>query len=328
MEQEKLTQHEDLQRAGRTAADALRGYGYEGFAQEYERVLHRFSPDSKEVLAHSRIASTTLKELNHLAEERLAGNSKGKNPALERNVEVQQQLAARLHPQIAPGVGKEKPLDALSFPGKLFLEKHSKPLEHAAQEVRNYLHEKQASMQPTTDKSPLQQSLENQLASYRALPTAYNMEQLETHTRKGLNIMQQDYQAVQRVTQQANERYVAERDFLSAHGRALILSEAEKGEFEMPNRQKGASVAERIDRVAQQLAQYTEVRSKITVIDQESPKVVQQGLRNSTQEIPSEGLEKAGTSFTHLSDEQQGRYAELMTQPLVQNPTKQSEVER
>ena len=242
MEQEKPTQQEELQQAGRSVADTLRGYGYEGLAQEYERVLHRYAPDSKEVLAHSRIANTTLKELNQLAEAR-----QGTHPALERNVAVQQQLSARLHPQIAPGVGKEKPLDALSFPGKLFLEKHSKPLEHAAQEVRNYLHEKQLSVQPTTDKSPLQQSLENQLASYRALPTAYNMEQLEIHARKGLTIMQQDYQAVQRVTQQANERYVAERDFLSAHGRALILSEAEKGEFEMPNRQKGASVAERIE---------------------------------------------------------------------------------
>ena len=231
MEREKSTQQEELQHVGRSAADTLRGYGYEGLAQEYERVLHRYAPDSKEVLAHSRIASTTLKELNQLTEAR-----QGKHPALERNVAVQQQLAARLHPQASTGVDQAKPLDALSFPGKLFLEKHSKPLEHAAQEVRNYLHEKQLSVQPlayrqagAVDKSPLQQTLENQLASYRALPTAYNMEQLETHARKGLTIMQQDYQTAQRATQQANERYVAERDFLSAHGRSLILSEARKG---------------------------------------------------------------------------------------------------
>ena len=96
----------------------------------------------------------------------------------------------------------------------------------------------------------------------------------------------------------------------------------------MPNRQKGTSVAARIARIEQQLQQYTEVRAKITGIDQESPKVVQQGLQRSTQEMPSEGLEKASTSFSHLSAEQQGRYAELMTQPLVQTPFKQPEVER
>ena len=41
MERERTTDpKEELQSFGRQAADALRGYGYTDFAQEYERALH------------------------------------------------------------------------------------------------------------------------------------------------------------------------------------------------------------------------------------------------------------------------------------------------
>ena len=313
MEREKPTQQEELQQIGRSAADALRGYGYPYLAQEYERSLHRAGLDRKEMLAHSQIASTALKELNQLAEAR-----QGKHPALERNVQLQQQLAASLQKQTETGVNNTKPLDTLSFPGKLFLEKHSKPLEHAAQEVRNYLHEKQQSTHPAADKPLLQRSLENQLASFRALPTAYNMEQLETHTRKGLSEMQQDYQQTQRTTQQANERYVAERDFLSAHGRSLILSEAEKGEFEMPNRQKGAYVAVRIDRIEQQLAQYSKTKQQVLALDSnQSERNANVHSNDSAQGFKSSI--HATHDFAHLSEAQQDRFADLSKQmPPVQ----------
>ena len=323
MEQEKLTQHEDLPRAGRTAADALRGYGYEGFAQEYERVLHRFPPHSKEVLAHSRIASTTLKELNQLDEERLEGNPKGKHPALERNVEVQQRLEQALQPE-----SKSKALEELSFPARQYLETHSKPLEQAAGEVSRYLEEKNKYFNGQEADIKLQTNLNQQLASYRALPTAYNMERLEEHTRQGIGVMRTDYEQAKAFLQRENEAYVAGANSLSAHGRVVILSEADKGEFRMPNGQPGQLVALRADRAEAQLQQYTQVRAKITSIDQDYQEVVQHGLRNPEQEIRGEGMEKANTSFTHLSPEQQGRYAELMTQPTIIAPSKKSEVER
>ena len=76
MERERTNdQSEDLQSAGRQAADALRGYGYPDLAQEYERTLRRSALDPKEMFVHSRIANTTLKELNDLAQEK-----QGKHP--------------------------------------------------------------------------------------------------------------------------------------------------------------------------------------------------------------------------------------------------------
>ncbi|MGD1894169.1 MAG: hypothetical protein ACFB15_26680 [Cyclobacteriaceae bacterium] len=59
---------------GYQAADTLRSYGYPDLAQEYERVLHRASLAPNEILAHSRIASTALKELNALSQEKHGGH--------------------------------------------------------------------------------------------------------------------------------------------------------------------------------------------------------------------------------------------------------------
>ena len=57
MKRERTTDpKEELQTVGRQAADALRGYGYTDFAQEYERALHRSALDPREMLTHSRIA--------------------------------------------------------------------------------------------------------------------------------------------------------------------------------------------------------------------------------------------------------------------------------
>ena len=105
MERERTNdQSEDLQNPPRRqAADALRGYGYTDFAQEYERALHRAALDPREMLAHSRIANTTLKELNELSEEKL-----GKHSALERNVELQQKLDTALQKQQELSVEKPK----------------------------------------------------------------------------------------------------------------------------------------------------------------------------------------------------------------------------
>lgn len=317
MEQEKPNQPESLPQVGRIAADALRGYGYEGFAQEYERVLHRFAPDSKEVLAHSRIASVTLKELNELTEERL-----GKSPALERTVEVQHRLERAFQPESKP-----KALEELSFPARQYLETHSKPLEQAAEEVSRYLEEKNRYISGQEANTQLHRTLDQQLASYRTLPTAYNMERLEKHTQQGIEVMRTDYKQAKTTLQRENEHYVARAQSLSSHGRAAILSEAEKGEFPMPNRQSGQQVAQRADQAQQQLEQYTQVRAKITSIDQEYQQIAQNGLRNPGQEKLEEKSEKIASAFAHLSVKQQERYAELTTQSLIIAPSKHSEVE-
>ncbi|MEN0016636.1 MAG: hypothetical protein AAF706_03420, partial [Bacteroidota bacterium] len=251
MEQEKPNEQENLRQAGHSAADALQGYGYEELAQEYERVLHRFSPNSKEVQAHSRIASTTLKELNQLTEERL-----GKNPALERTVEIQQRLEQALQPEAKP-----KALEELSFPARQYLETHSKPLEQASEEVSRYLEEKSRYGDQQEADTKLRTNLNQQLDSYRALPTAYNMERLEKYTRQGIEMMRTDYEQAKAVQQKENEEYVANAKSLSSHGRAEMLAEAEKGKFRMPNQQKGQHVALRADQADQQLQQYTQARA-------------------------------------------------------------------
>ena len=318
MDQEKTTQYEDIQQAGRTAADALRGYGYEGFAQEYERVLHRFSPDSKEVLAHSRIASTTLKELNQLAEAR-----QGKHPALERTVAVQQRLEHALQPK-----SKSKALEELSFPARQYLETHSKPLEQAAGEVSRYLEEKNKYVSGQEANTQLYRNLNQQLDSYHALPTAYNMERLEEHTRQGIGVMRSDYEQAKTTVQRENEAYVAGANSLSAHGRVVILSEADKGEFRMPNQQPGQLVALRTERAEAQLQQYSEVRAKITSMDQQQhQEVVPPDRQNMGQVVGEEKSEQPVPSFPHLSVEQQERYAGLVAQPTVPASSKQPEVE-
>ncbi len=319
MEQEKPNEQENLQQAGRAAADALRGYGYDEVAQQYERALHRFAPDSKEVLAHSRIASTTLKELNQLSEERL-----GKNPALERTVEIQQRLEQALQPE-----AKHKALEELSFPARQYLETNSKPLEQASEEVSRYLDEKNRYGDQREADTKLRTNLNQQLDSYRTLPTAYNLERLEKYTRQGIEVMRADYEQTKAIQQKENEEYVANAKSLSSHGRAEILAEAEQGEFRMPNQQKGEHVAQRTDRAEQQLEQYTHVRAKITSIDEDYQEVVQHSQVSPGQEIRGEevGQEKTASLLNNLSVEQQERYAELMAQPSVSPPSRQAEVE-
>ena len=143
------------------------------------------------MFAHSRIANTTLKELNELSEERL-----GKHPALDRNVQVQEKLeptgaGAALHKQQGLGTEKTKSVEDLSFPAKLYLEENSKPLENAAQEAANYLDEKRAYSHAAEGKTKLQSDLDVQLQSYRSLPTSYNMERLERYTQEGISVMRE-----------------------------------------------------------------------------------------------------------------------------------------
>lgn len=319
MEQEKPNEQENLRQTGRAAADALRGYGYDEVAQQYEQVLHRFAPDSKEVLAHSRIASTTLKELNQLSEQRL-----GKNPALERTVEVQQRLEQALQPEHKP-----KALEELSFPARQYLESRSKPLEQASEEVSRYLEEKSRSGVQREDDTKLRTNLNQQLDSYRALPTAYNLERLEKYTRQGIEVMRTDYEQAKAIQQKENEEYVVNAKSLSSHGRAEIMVEANQGDFRMPNQQKGQHVALRTDRAEQQLEQYTQVRAKITGIDQDYQEITQHSLRSPRLEMlgQEEVHKKTASSYSHLSTEKQERYAELMAQPSVSALSRQAEVE-
>ena len=332
MERERTNdQSEDLQFAGRQAADALRGYGYNDFAQEYERALHRAALDPREMLAHSRIANTTLKELNELSEQKL-----GKHPALERNVELQEKLDTALQKQQELSVEKPKSIQDLSFPAKMYLEENSKPLEQSAQEVANYLDEKRAYSHAAKGKTMLQSQLDVQLQSYRSLPTSYNMERLETYTREGITVMREDYNQARDALQKENEDYVRERMYLSPEGKASILREVEKGEFMMPNQVKGKYVESQTDHAQQQLDQYAKTKEQIFSIDQERNEGPswKQALSSSAVEKDEPQMDKANAwkttlekDYSHLSTEQQERYAGLQSRIVPAAPSKDQEME-
>lgn len=302
----------DLKTIGQKAAEALRGYGYDDLAGKYDQVLHRSAPDSKEVLAHSRMASSALKELNTLAE-----SQQGRHPALERVMQLQQQLDDRLQQQAAKGVNTRS-IEDLSFPAKLYLEEKSQPLKNAAYEVAKYLDEKRKYSHPTEGKTRLQQQLDTQLQSYRALPTAQNMEKLETYTEQGIQVMKQDYESAKAALQQENEHYVAARNYLSPEGRTLILSEAEKGEFEMPNRVSGNIVMARATHAQLQLDQYTQAKEKIMQLD------------HPTDAVPKAAGATVDQDYPHLSAQQRQQYTQLSQQalPLELSKSVESDLER
>ncbi len=320
-----------LQTAGRQAADALRGYGYNDFAQEYERALHRAALDPREMLTHSRIANTTLKELNELSEEK-----QGKHPALERNVELQQKLDTALQKQQELSVEKPKSIQDLSFPAKMYLEENSKPLEQSAQEVANYLDEKRTYSHAAEGKTQLQSQLDIQLQSYRSLPTSYNMERLEAYTKEGIQVMKDDFESTKTNLQKENEDYVRERMYLSPEGKTSILREVEKGEFMMPNQQRGYIVESRTNYAEQQLGQYTKTKEQIFSIDQErsegptwkktltSPVLDKNDLEPDKADTWKTTLQK---DYSHLSAEQQERYADLPSRIVPTAPSKDQEME-
>ncbi|MEM9675984.1 MAG: hypothetical protein AAF992_25560 [Bacteroidota bacterium] len=335
MEKERNPQPStELQTVGYQAADTLRSYGYPDLAQEYERVLHRALLTPNEMLALSRIASTALKELNALSQEKHGGH-----PALAKNQQIQTQLdlALKQHTALEP----PKRLEDLSFSAKLYLEEHSKPLERAAQKVRNYLDEKRAFLPSEQGyqqegKTKLQTQLEAQLNSFRTLPTAYNMESLEAHTREGLAVMTEDYRLAKEAAQKDNERYVAERNFLSAEGRAQILREAEKEEFELPNRQKGHMVASRMEYAQQQLDQYTQTKAKIISIDQHQQNQLRQpsvisgsALEHNEPEVDRIDMTKTSLrqDYAQLPAEVQEHYAYLQSKITSTTPAKNQERE-
>ena len=343
--------NEELQSAGKQAADALRGYGYTDFAQEYERTLRRSALDSKEVIVHSRIASNTLKELNGLSEEKLVGTPIEKHPALDRNVQVQERLATALQKQQELSTEKTKSINDLSFPAKMYLEKNSKPLEHAAQEVHNYLEEKRAYshsvegktklVAPNRDGTSLQSVLNVQLQSYRSLPTSYNMDNLERYTKQGIQVMRDDFEQAKTTLQKENENYVRDRQHLSLEGKRVIQQEVEQGEFRMPNQQKGHIVESRADYAQQQLDQYTKTKEQIFSIDQErtegpswkqalSSPAVEKGAHKSA-DVSTEQTDTWRTTlekdYSHLSSEQQERYADLQRNIAPAAPSKDQEME-
>ncbi|MEQ9442158.1 MAG: hypothetical protein RIG62_24165 [Cyclobacteriaceae bacterium] len=303
-------QASDLKTIGQKASDALRGYGYDDLADKYDQVLHRSAPDSKEVLAHSRIANSALKELNTMAE-----SQQGRHPALERTVQLQQQLDVSLQKQTAKGVNTRS-IEDLSFPAKLYLEEKSQPLKNAAYEVAKYLDEKRKYSHPAEGKTLLQQQLDAQLQSYQSLPTSQNMENLERHTQQGIQVMKQDYEKTKAALQQENDQYVASRNYLSPEGRRLILSEAEKGEFEMPNRIKGNIVSSRANYAQGQLDQYSQVKERIFAIEQRQ------------NEITVSGIPTGNKNYSHLSTEQQQQYANLTKTISLSTTEKSTEMER
>ena len=327
---------EELQSAGRQAADALRGYGYPDLAQEYERTLRRSALDPKEMFVHSRIANTTLKELNDLAQEK-----QGKHPALERNVLVQERLDDALQKQQERSLPKANRIEDLSFPAKMYLEENSQPLENAAQEVKNYLDEKRNYSHAAEGKTQLQSHLDIQLQSYRSLPTSYNMERLETYTREGITVMRNDFEQARDALQKENEDYVRERMYLSPEGKASILREVEKGEFMMPNQVKGKYVESQTDHAQQQLDQYTKTKEQIFSIDQERTQgpswkqaLSNTALEKDALEAESRSVDKADTwkttlekDYSHLSAEQQGRYADLQSKVVSLEASKDQEME-
>lgn len=328
--------NEELQSAGKQAADALRGYGYTDFAQEYERTLRRSALDSKEVMVHSRIASNTLKELNGLSEEKLVGTPMGKHPALERNVQVQERLDTALQKQQELSIPKPKRIEDLSFPAKMYLEENSKPLEHAAQEVHNYLEEKRHYSHAAEGQTKLETNLNIQLQSYRSLPTSYNMERLETYTKQGIQVMRDDFEQTKTNLQKENEDYVRERMYLSPEGKTSILREVEKGEFMMPNQQRGYIVESRTNYAKQQLDQYAKTKEQIFSIDQERNEGSswKQALSSSAVEKDEPQMDKANAwkttlekDYSHLSTEQQERYAGLQSRIVPAAPSKDQEME-
>ena len=325
-----------LHNVGQQAADTLRGYGYADFAQEYERALHRSALDPKEMLAHGRIANATLKELNDLSEAKL-----GKHPALERNVDVQERLDAALQKQQELSVQKPKSIEDLSFPAKMYLKENSKPLEHAAQEVANYLDEKRAYRHSAKGKTLLQSHLDIQLQSYRSLPTSYNMERLEAYTREGITVMRNDFEQAKTSLQRENEDYVRERMYLSPEGKASILREVEKGEFMIPNQQRGYIVESRTDYTEQQLDQYTKTKEQIFSIDQERSEGPSWKQALSSPAVEKDEAKLTGASvnqaeawrttlqkdYSHLSAEQQERYTDLQSKIVPASPSKDKEME-
>ena len=322
---------EELHQVGRQAADALRGYGYPDFASQYEQALHRASLDPKGALVHGLVAESTLKQLNDWHAERFAHH-----PALERNIQIQERLDAALQKQQELSVQKPKSIEELSFPAKMYLEENSKPLEHAAQEVASYLDEKRAYSHSAEGKTLLQSHLDIQLQSYRSLPTSYNMERLETYTKQGIQVMKDDFEQTKTNLQKENEDYVRERMYLSPEGKTSILREVEKGEFIMPNQQRGYIVESRTDYAEQQLDQYTKTKEQIFSIDQERSEGPswKQVLTSSAIEKDEPQMDKADAwkttlqkDYSHLSAEQQERYADLQNRTVPAAPSKDQEME-
>jgi len=315
MEQERNLEKQpeqpnELRTIGHKAAEALRGYGYDDLAENYEQALRRSAWDSKVVLAHSRMASNTLKELNDFAESK-----HGRHPALDRNIQLQQQLETTLQKQAEVRLDQAKSVSELSFPAKLFLEENSKPLADAAQEVANYLDEKRKYSHPGQGRTSLQSNLDTQLRSFRALPTSHNMEKLEAYTQQGIQVMKQDYETAKATLQQENEQYMANRNYLSSEGRTLILKEAEQGDFEMPNGVKGTIVLSRANYAQERLDQYTQVKENIFNLEQ------RQGKTNAP------AMSSPEDNYSHLSTEQQQQYNHL-TQTISLTFERNNEMER
>ena len=344
MEKEKNfdpSSEQELQSIGKQAADALRGYGYPDLAQEYERSLRRASLEPKEMLTHSRIASATLKELNELSQEKLAATPGARQPGLERNIALQEKLESTLQGHKQRTIEPSRSLQDLSFPAKLYLEENSKPLANAAQEVTNYLDEKRAYSHASEGKTKLQSQLDIQLQSYRSLPTSFNMERLEKYTGEGIGVMKNDFERTKETLQKENEDYVRERMYLSPEGKASILREAERGEFMMPNQQRGHAVESRADYAQQQLDQYTKTKEQIFSIDKERNEgpgrhstawkqaLSDPAIDRAEPEVakPNASRDAVEKAFPHLSAEQQDRYAQLATGVARTQPAKDNEME-
>ncbi|MGB3850392.1 MAG: hypothetical protein WA958_10535 [Tunicatimonas sp.] len=166
--------------------------------------------------------------------------------------------------------------------------------------------------------------------------TSYNMERLETYTKEGIEVMKSDVEQAKTSLQKENEDYVRERMYLSPEGKASILREVEKGDFMMHNQVKGKYVESQTDHAQQQLDQYAKTKEQIFSIDQERTggPSWKQALSGPAFEKDEPQLDKADTwratlekDYSHLSPEQQDRFADLHSKIVSAEPSKDREIE-
>ena len=161
------------------------------------------------------------------------------------------------------------------------------------------------------------------LQSYRSLPTSYNMERLEKYTQEGIGVMKTDFERTKEALQKENEDYVRERMYLSPEGKTSILREAEKGEFMMPNQQARPhrGISSRLRPTATGSV-HQKPKGKFSVLTRNEKKnylgnrlYLAQRLSGRASEAaePNVGKDTTKKDFSHLSAEQQERYAQLTT---------------
>lgn len=153
--------------------------------------------------------------------------------------------------------------------------------------------------------------------------------------------MRDDFERTKEALRKESEDYVRERMHLSTEGKFSILREAERGEFVMPNQQRGHVVESRTDYAQQQLDQYTRTKEQIFSIDREraegpswkqalsNPALEKDEQRSAdiSADQPDTWRATLQKDYSHLSAEQQERYADLQSKIVSNSPSKDQEIE-